>query len=367
MEAYPMDVRPLLRPSLASAAAALLLAACSGGGAQFSPPAAQGPAAQSRAISAVTLPHPLSFAYAASLYLPGGQTHGDSSGLYFVDPVTVKAQMYVSQFGSTASLPGEVNDYNGNNKKNGKPICTDPNLTGVNGIEVDSTNELWIPNETVSGTNEIISQAPHCGKAGVVLADPNGQPADIAFAASGIRYVSDIVSNGSAAGDISVYPKGAMSPNSKLTNKNVFLSIGVAVDSKGNVYQSYLKTSEASGGVLEFVKGKMPGKPLKGVTITVPGTLIIDKNDNLILSDQSANTLNTYAPPYTKPATSFPLKGQSVQCSLNETETNVACANVGLNEVDVYAYPAGAYMYTFTKGLNPSTSTIGVAQDPAEN
>jgi hypothetical protein len=360
-----MDVRPLLRPSLGSAAAALLLAACAGGGAQLSPPAAQGPAAQSRALAPMTLPHPMSLAYAASLHLPGGLQRCDSSRLYFVDPVMVKAQIFVGQFGSTASLPGEVNDYNGNNKKNGKPICTIGNLTGVNGIEVDSTSELWIPNETVSGVNQVTSQAPHCGKAGVVLQDPNGQPADIAFAASGIRYVSDIVSNGSAAGDISIYPKGATSPSGKLTNKNVFLSLGVAVDSKGNVYQSYLESGSTTGGLLEYAKGKMPAKQLKGVKITVPGTLIIDKNDNLILTDDSANTLDTYAPPYTKPPATFPLEGESIQCSLNKAESNVACADAANNAVDVYAYPAGTYMYSFNKGLNSSLTTIGIAQDPA--
>ena len=361
-----MDLRPLLRPTLGSAAAALLLAACAGGGAQLAPSGAQGPIAQSRAMAPMSLPHPLSLSYAASL----NGRHGDLSRLNLVDPNVVKPQMYVSQYGQTTSAEGEVNDYGPNNKKDRKPICVIPDLNEVNGIEVDSTNELWIPEVTPAGVNQVISAAPHCGKAGVTLADPNGEPADIAWAPNGTRYVSDIVSNGSNAGDVSVYPKGATSPSGKLTNSNVFLSIGVAVDSKGNVYQSYFTSlSGTSGGVIEFPKGKMPAKKLTNVsaTVTIPGTVMLDKNDNMIITDQSTSTLYVYAPPYTKAATaSFPLQGQSVQCSLNKAATDIACADAGLNDVDVYAWPAGTYQYSFSKGLSSSATTIGVAQDPKE-
>jgi hypothetical protein len=360
-----MDLRPLLRPTFGSAAAALLLAACAGGGAQLAPSVAQGPLAQTRATAPTLLPHPLSMAYVAN-----GALHSGLPRLNLVDPAAVKAQMYVSQYGQTASAEGEVADYGPNNKKNRKPICVDKDLNEVNGIEVDSTNELWIPEVTPAGVNQVISQAPHCGKFGVTLADPNGEPADIAWAANGTRYVSDIVSNGSNAGDISVYPKGATSPSGTLTNSNVFLSIGVAVDTKGNVYQSYFTSlSGTSGGVIEFPKGKMPAKKLTNVsaTVTIPGTVMLDKNDNMIITDQSTEMLYVYAPPYTKaPTASFPLQGDSVQCSLNQAATNIACADASLNEVDVYAWPAGTYQYTFTKGLLSTATTIGIAQIPRE-
>jgi hypothetical protein len=364
-----MDVRPLLRPSLGAAAATLLLAACAGGGSQLAPSVAQGPSAQSRAVSPMSFPRPLSLADVANLHV------GRNSGLApvnLLDPAVVKPQMYVSQYGQAASLEGQVNDYGPTNKKNKKPLCIDPDLNEVNGIEVDSSNELWIPMETLQGVSQVVSQAPHCGKAGVTLTDPNGEPADIAWnTKSGITYVSDIVSNGSNAGDISVYPKGATSPNSKLTYSGVFVSVGVAVDSKGNVYQSYFSSlSGGAGGVVEFAGGKMPGKPLKTVsqTVTVPGTITLDKNDNMIITNQTTDTLYVYAPPYTKaPTSSFSLQGQSVQCSLNKAATDIACADASLNEVDVYAWPAGTYQYSFNKGLNPSTQAIGIAQDPPEN
>jgi hypothetical protein len=315
----------------------------------------------------MSLPRPLSLADVASL---NGGRPGSRTPLNFLDPAVVKPQMYVSQYGQAASLEGKVNDYGPTNQKNLKPLCVIGDLNEVNGIEVDSANELWIPLITLAGVGEVLSRSPHCGKAGVTLQDPNGEPADIAWAPNGTTYVSDIVSTGSNAGDISVYPKGATSPTSKLTNNSVFVSIGVSVDSKGNVYQSYFTSlSGASGGVIEFPGGKMPAKPLKTVsaTVTVPGTPTLDKSGNMIITDQSTDTLYIYAPPYTKAPKSFALEGQSVQCSLNKAETDIACADAANNAIDVYAYPAGTYMYSFNKGLNSSLTTIGVAQDPAEN
>ena len=187
----------------------------------------------------------------------------------------------------------------------------------------------------------------------IVLSDPDGQPVDIAFAASGITYVSNILGpSSSTVGSISIYPKGATTPSGELTNSSVFYSLGVAVDSKGNVYQSFLgNSSGTAGGVLEF-------------KIDEPGTVFIDANDNLIVPDQGAPSLNTYKPPYSKLASSIPLQNQSIQCAVDKAEDNVACADRANEGVDVYAYPAGTYQYSFTNGLSSSLATIGIAQDP---
>jgi len=295
-----------------------------------------------------------------------GGAHPNDTGLRMVDPAAVKAQIFVGQYGGP-SAPGEVNDYVANNSKNRKEFCQIADLTGVNSLGVDSTGELWIPQETASGVNEITSNAPNCGKAGITLSDPNGQPADIAFASNGTRYVSDLVGNGSTAGDISVYPKGKTAPTSKLTNSLVFYSQGAGVDSHNNVYQSWVNQAQSAGGILKYSAGKMPGKLLKAIKITIPGGPIFDKSDNLIVTDDATTAVNIYTPPYTKAPKTFPLKGIGPQCSLNAAETSIACGDPGNNSVDVYKYPAGTYMYSFNSGLGGSPLvTIGVAQDPSK-
>ena len=82
----------------------------------------------------------------------------------------------------------------------------------------------------------------------------------------------------------------------------------------------------------------------------------------MIITDDSAVTLNVYAPPYTKAPKTYPIKEQSPQCSLNHTQTNLACGDKTNATVDVYSYPAGKYQYSFNKGL--SGNVIGTAQDP---
>lgn len=351
--------------SVVGAGAALVsLAACSTGGSQVSPAAGQGTQSHARAAAgALVRTQPISLDYPASLR--GIVPVENRAALTFVDPATVKAQIDVSQYAGSTSDPGGVNEYAANNSKNKAPFCALSNLLGVNAIETDSSGNLWVPNVTSSNDNVVVEYAPDCGSAGTTLTDTNGQPVDIAFASNGIIYVSDILGNGSEAGDISVFPKGATEPSSKLTNPKVFFSLGVAVDTKGNVYQSYLGSSGSSGGgVLEFKGGKGSGSVLKGIKLSEPGTVFVDENNNIIVPDQNAITLDTYAPPYTKLTSSFSLKGLSIQCSLNKAETLAACADRANDSVDVYTYPAGKYEYSFTNGLSSQLSTIGIAQDP---
>jgi hypothetical protein len=356
-----VGLRGVLSASAASAAALVTLAAC-GGGAQVAPPVSQGLVTQQRAFGAQPV------AGIVSLYTPydlhGAPAPGDRSGLRIVDPDTIKPQISVGQYGTTSG-PGQVNDYAAGTPRK-PPFCQIENLLGVNAIETDASGNLWVPQVAGGTTNEVISYAPNCGKVGTTLSDPNGQPGDIAFATNGTRYVSDILGNGSVAGDIGVYLKGKTAPSSKLVNKNVFFSLGVALDSKGNVYESFIDSAGTGGGVIEFVAGKGAGKVLAGIKIAEPGTLIIDKHDNLLTTDQNANTLDTYAPPYTKAPATFALKGQSIQCALNAAGTNIACADRANNTVDLYKYPTGTYSLSFNAKLSPTATTIGIAQDPGE-
>jgi hypothetical protein len=357
-----VGLRAVLSASAAGAAALVTLAAC-GGGAQLAPPVSHGLVTQQRAFGSGPVASIVSLSTPYDM-LHGAPVAGDRSGLRIVDPDVIKPQIDVGQYGTTSG-PGEVNEYAAGTPRK-PPFCQLANLLGVNAIETDASGNLWVPQVAGGTTSETIEYAPDCGKAGTTLSDPYGQPGDIAFAANGTRYVSDILGNGSVAGDIGVIPKGKTAPTSKLVNANVFFSLGVALDSKGNLYESFIDAAGTGGGVIEFVGGKGAGKVLGGIKITEPGTLIIDKHDNLITTDQNANTLDTYAPPYTKAPATFPLKGQSIQCALNAAGTNVACADRGNNTVDVYKYPTGMYTLSFNAKLSPTATTIGIAQDPRE-
>jgi hypothetical protein len=281
--------------------------------------------------------------------------------LRFVDPATVKAQISVSSYATSASAPVSV--FAGNDKKNKAAFCQISSVgEGINALGVDAAGNLWVPEGAgTKGAPDILEFAPSCGKLMLTLSDTNGQPAGIAFASNGTAYVNNILGPSSAAGNVAIYPKGKTKASKYLTDKNFFLVAGVGVDSKDDVYVTYYSPASTTGLML-FSGGKMPGKPVKNFALVNPGAPTFDKKDNLIVTDDSNQTLNVYAPPYTGKPKAYPLKGSSPQCTLNKAQTNVACGDKTNAAVDVYAYPSGEYQYSFNKGL--SGSVIGVVQSP---
>ncbi len=283
-------------------------------------------------------------------------------GLVFVDPAMIKGQIFVSAYNPSGSIP--VNDYNASNQKNKGTICQITSVgEGINAIGVDSTNELWVPQglDLKTGVPDVVSYAPNCGAAGETLSDSKGQPAGIAFAPNGTRYVNNILGPSSTAGNIAVYPLSKKKPTRFLTNSQIFFANGVGVDSKGNLYVSFF-TQSSTTGIMEFKGGQMPGTVLKNIKNGAPGAIAFDKSDNLIVTDDSAVTLNVYAPPYDKAPKTYPIQGHSPQCSLNKAQTNLACADKTNTAVDIYSYPAAKYLYSFNNGL--MATVIGTAQDP---
>ena len=101
---------------------------------------------------------------------------------------------------------------------------------------------------------------------------------------------------------------------------------------------------------------------MKNFALGNPGSPAFDKKDNLIVTDDSNQTLNVYAPPYTGKPKVYQLKGSSPQCTLNKAQTNVACGDKTNSSVDVYAYPSGKYQYSFNKGLSGSGNRRGAVR-----
>lgn len=284
------------------------------------------------------------------------------SQLVFVDPMTIKAQVYVAAYNASGSTP--VDDFNAGDTKNKGDFCQIAAVgEGINAVDVDPSGELWVPQglDTKTGKADIVSFAPSCGAEGKTLSDGKGQPAGIAFAPDGTRYVNDIQGPASSAGNVAVYPPGKTKPSRLLTNSQILLANGVGVDSKGNAYVSFY-TPASKTGVMKFKDGKMPGTVLGKIHDGAPGAIAFDKNDNLIVTDDAAVTIDVYPPPYDKAPKVFPMQGHSPECSLNKAQTDLACGDKTNTSVDVYSYPAGKYLYSFNNGLTPTV--IGIAQDP---
>jgi hypothetical protein len=267
-----------------------------------------------------------------------------------------KGLAYVSQFGAHA-----VNAYNKNNKSNAAPVCSINGVFAVIGIGTDKAKNVWVP-QGISKT--ITKYAPNCGSPTTVLTSTNGQPSGIAFDSRSNAYVVDSFGPSQTPGNVAFFPAGSTMATRVLRDKSIGgQADGLAVHD-GNVYLSYVNTGNA-GAVIEFPRGKMPGKIFTGITTSYPGGILFDSSDNLVVVDIYAASASVYAPPYNGPPTkTFPLHGGPVLCNFSKSETKLYCADYKLGQADVYAYPSGNYLYSWNNGLSASLAPEDVLLVP---
>ena len=100
---------------------------------------------------------------------------------------------------------------------------------------------------------------------------------------------------------------------------------GVAVDAKGDVFTGYA-TSSTKGSIVEY-SGGLAGcaQTVLGVSLGVPGAIVLDKSANLVVCDETNGTVDIIAPPYTQISGPF-RKG------LRPPAASVRDAGCGLNQ-----------------------------------
>src|SRR6202163_4785334 len=264
--------------ALGAAATLALLAGCSHRGSSVPSIPATHPGAPSQSISRSFIPH---FKLIDAL---GGRLQAPSNTLRFYnpepfDPTAPKNGVYGANYGNAGGdqLGGYFNLYKLPGSSNSKPVCANGGLNKVaeiNGIGADSTGTLWVPGLVPTNlTSGIVLtyKKNTCTQATTKLTDNAGEPADIAFTTTGKMYVMDIVNfPAQTNGQIEVYPKGKTKPKSTLqlpgeligTGGSQGLGLGIATDSKNNVYATYLNTNHGTDITL-FTGGKGAGTILQ--------------------------------------------------------------------------------------------------------
>jgi hypothetical protein len=344
--------RGLTRTAAAACAAAALAAGCSGAPSQTA--GAYAPSASSLHPSAATY-RPMVDARGVMSQLPQGFAPNGLRRLWLRPaPDAVKTSVAVAQFGGSSVLWFDKI----NNKKNAPPTTCEP-AQSTNGIRVDRGRNLWVPNGV---TDTVTEYAPNCGAAELTIDDSTGEPADIGFDRSNNVYVLNI-NDHSGPPTVEVYDKTGK--HERTLSDSSFASLfGVNSDQQGDVFVSNL-TSQNDGTVVEFPKGKMPGTVLSGINLGLPGVPAFDSKGNLIITDWEALTLDVFAPPYTGSPTTSPIEGSSIWCPLGPKENRVYCGDADNGSIDVFKYPGGKYLYSYTADLSPSALVTGVAPSPA--
>jgi hypothetical protein len=369
-----------------AAAALALLAGCSGSGSSGTAIPVPYPGAQSQSVSRSFIPH---FKLIDAL---GGRLQPPSTTLRFdnpeaFDPAAPANGVYGANYGNAGGnqLGGYFNLYKLPGSSTSKPVCKNGGLNKVaeiNGISVDSTGTLWVPGLVPTNLNDgivLTFTKNTCTLAKVKLTETTGEPADIAFSSTGIRYVMDIVNFPAMTnGQIEIYPKGKLKPTSTLqlpgelvgTGTSQGLGLGIATDAKNNVYATYINTNSGTD-ITKFASGKGAGKILQNASGIDYEGMTFDGSGNLVVAADSASggAIDVFKPPYTGAPTSFAAQGTVVDLKLDTAGANLYVGDAANNTIDVYKYPSGTYEYSIVVTTVPPTGAVveGVAVDPSDN
>jgi hypothetical protein len=256
---------------------------------------------------------------------------------------------------------------------NGKTPCGQ--ITGVTnpqGLFVDKKANVWV---AVSGNcksqlSSVLEFAPGGSSPIKTLQDPAGSATDVALDnKSGTVYVTNFFdyAEGCASGNnggVEVYANGSTTPTGTLSDPNMTYAFNDAVDSKGNLYVTYLDQS-GTGQIDEWLGGA--GSPQNlGITLQAPGGIQTTATGALLVCDQSA-ACGDFAPGSTTMTNLFATKTPgSFGVALDKHERHAWVINPGLSakQLQEYVYPGPDSRWQQTVTI-PGGAYEGVAVSPA--
>jgi hypothetical protein len=201
-------------------------------------------------------------------------------------------------------------------------------LSEPEGIATDSHGNLYVSN-LGNGTVTVYHQgqtSPY-----LTLTESNG-PDDVAVAKNGYVLAGD------TSGGVDVYPPGATSPSSRLTNSAIFSVYGVGVDSHNNVYAA---GTGSSAVVIEYANMAGSGTNLGLTGLSAPTGALVDNHGNLVVSDFSASLIDIYPPGHTSPSGTISVTFPD-RTSINNLENTLYVPQGSDDSVDILSYPSGS-------------------------
>jgi sugar lactone lactonase YvrE len=245
--------------------------------------------------------------------------------------------MYVTQYGA------KLAQYPTGGWGDAAPLCQ-LFLRSTQGIKTDESGRLY-----VSDLTGVATFAPNCGNPGPTFEVTNGIADDPAVDGDTL-YIANLVDGDQMPPTIGVYSlTGGSQPTAQLSDPSVAKGIGIAVDHH-NLFWAATTQLWSGGEVVEFHGGTMPGKVLRAGQIgsDIPGGLLFDKSENLLVVDQKTAAVYIYRPPYDRAShKTIHLKGEGIFCAMSLQQPRLYCLDYQYGSVDAYTYPAGKYLYSF--------------------
>lgn len=278
----------------------------------------------------------------------------------------------VSEFLATS-----IAQYRTNNRRNGAPICRVQPVKDATGMEFGPDGTLYVAAQIRSSGGVVTFKASGayrsgitCGIAGPVFKDPYVNNGQLDPAIDGaILYLANSTDGIAVPATVIIFGINS-GPNAvgELSDPTAEEGFAVAVDSHHNLFWSNTNKWTGGGQVIEFHRGKMPGTVLKPTKIgtDLPGGVLLDKANDLLLIDQTTDDIYLYSPPYNAPPfATISLKGLAGSCAFGASQKQLYCLDYQYGAVDVYAYPKGTYIYSYTNGIETSEGPIGIAIRPS--
>jgi hypothetical protein len=253
--------------------------------------------------------------------------------------VVSQGTLFVADFTSTG--PVEEFDAAGTNPNPYGSITT--GLDTPYGMAVDKSGTLYVTNNNPNNVKEYPQGAssPTVSLNYQVLAPM----------AVGIDPAQDVYVVNDRGGPIVIFPPGQTMPSGYLSG--FYYPTDVAWDSAGNLYvvDHLYPGKPHQGAVLKFKPGATKGVSLKLQSLWYPTGVVIDKNNDVIVSNLGNNTITEYAPGATVSKRTITAGiCDPVYMAVNSSD-DVFVANDGSNLVTMYKPTLKQPSATLTKDL----------------
>jgi sugar lactone lactonase YvrE len=185
-------------------------------------------------------------------------------------------------------------------------------------------------------------------------------PFDIAVNPNGTLYVANIAPVGYFnPGSVSVFPPNASQPSRVLTLKNFQVDGITRHDQTSTVYISF-QANGGDGEIAEFKHAR--GKAINlGVSFPEPWGLLEDGNDNL-LAAVGSGSINVYSEATKQLVQQISVPNGAMWEAFNQKRTHLFVSN--FEQVEILNYPAGQVIGTVNHNYSTSNYPTGVAVWP---
>jgi hypothetical protein len=215
-------------------------------------------------------------------------------------------------------------------------------LSSPDGIFVDADRSLWVAN---SGANNVLKFKRGATMPSKTLNDPGGGPNDVTICPNDTVYVS-----GYGSVSIEVYASGSTNPTSTLSFPSELQNDFLTCDAAGNVFATIVDGS-FHGGVVEYPGGNQSGATQLPISLQGPGGIKQDNAGNLLITDQSVQTITEYTEAGVPTGNSIHTGFDCLDLGVSKDGRVVGCALYvanGTSEGQSYTFPAGAIHRTYS-------------------